>query len=467
MSDINQNVNINVNANTQNAGEDISRLENNIKTLDGAVNLVGGSIEVLAGSLALTGAVTEEQAEKFQTAAVGAIALADGSKRALEGFKILATETKLLSQAQALLNRVLNANPIGLIVTAVAALSAAFLILRNRTKANREEVKTSNELYAEQLELLKNTERAISGGEERLKNIQATAVAYNRTLEEQLVISRQQAQADIDLAEERLRISQNASIVNEEDVERRKIALEQAKEVLNQVIQAGIIAEENAEKQTKINNEGKKFQEETLDLKKKEIDFNAEIADSGLKLINTKQALAATEVQIEQNKSDKIRAINQAEQEYKELLLTEGVDNLQAALGALFGENKNVARANVLIDAAQAGVAIIKNSQTTGPFALAYQATQFALLGATTIAALQQINAAEPGSAGTPDLPGRGGGGIPNTQFGLGTTTIGGATGTVAPTLSQSQPVRAYVLSGDVANGLEADSLLNTRRQFP
>ena len=74
-----QTVNIDINANTQDAQQEISSLENNIKTLDGAINLVGGSIEVLAGSLALTGAVTEEQAERFQTAAVGAIALADGS----------------------------------------------------------------------------------------------------------------------------------------------------------------------------------------------------------------------------------------------------------------------------------------------------------------------------------------------------------------------------------------------------
>ena len=460
-----QTVNIDINANTQDAEQQVSRLENNIKTLDGAINLVGGSIATLAGGLALAGAVTDEQAERFQAAAVGAIALAEGSKRALEGFRVLATETDILAKAQRVYNAVLRANPIGLVITAVAALSAAFFLLRKRQQDQQEELKTTNELYTEQLELIKNTERAITGGEARLKNIQATAEAYNRTLEEQLVISRQQAQADIDLAEERLAREQNALIVNQEGVEARQIALEQAKEVLNQVIQAGIIADETAQKQLEADNKYKTFQEETLDLKKKEIELDVELADSGLKLIDAKTAQAATLVQIEKVKSDKIRAINQAEQEYKELLLTDGIDNLQGALGALFGENKAVAKANVLVDAAQAGVGIIKNSQTTGPFAIAYQATQFALLTATTIASLRQIDAAEPGSAGTPNTPG-GVGRIPT--FGAGTTTLGGGvTATSTPSFSTAAPVRAYVVTGDITSGQEAEALLNTRRQFP
>ena len=459
-----QTVNIDINANTQDAEQQVNRLENNIKTLDGAINLVGGSIATLAGGLAITGAVTEEQADRFQTAAVGAIALAEGSKRALEGFRVLATETDLLSKATRIYNAVLRANPIGLVVTAVAALSAAFLLLRKRQKDQREELKTTNELYAEQLELLKNTERAVSGGEQRLRTIQATAKSLNNTLEEQLEISERQARADIELAEERLKREQNALIVNQDGVEARKIALEQAKEVLNQVIAAGIIADEEGAKQLERDNKFKTFQEEKLDLKKKEIEFNVELEDSGLKLLDTKTAIAATEVQIEKVKSDKIRAINQAEQAYKEALFSEGVDNIQAALGALFGENKAVAKANVLVDAAQAGVGIIKNSQTTGPFAIAYQATQFALLTATTIASLRQIDAAEPGAGGTPDTPG-GVGRIPT--FGVGTTTTGGVTATSTPSFATAPPVRAYVVTGDITSGQEAEALLNTRRQFP
>ena len=130
----------------------------------------------------------------------------------------------------------------------------------------------------------------------------------------------------------------------------------------------------------------------------------------------------------------------------------------------MVGSKSAVASANVLIDAAQAGVGIIKNSQTTGPFAIAYQATQFALLAATTAASLKQINSTEPGSTGIPNTPGKG---VPLSSFGLGTSTIQGATGTVAPSLSQQQPMRAYVLATDVRTELEAGALLQTRRQFP
>ena len=460
-----QTVNIDINANTTDAEAQVSRLENNIKTLDGAINLVGGSIAAFAGGLVASGLATEEQTKRFNDSALAAIALAEGSKRALEGFRVLATETDALAKLQRVYNAVLRANPIGLVVTAVAALSAAFLLLRNRQKNQQEEVKTTNELYTEQLELLKNTERAVSGGEQRLKVIQATAEAYNRTLEDQLVISREQAENDIALAEERLQREQSALLVNEEGVEARKIALEQAKEVLNQVIQAGIIADENAEKQLENDRKEETSLNTKLTFKKKEIDFEAEKREESDLTLRTIDANQKRETDIARLEGIKRGKIFQAEQEYKELLFSEGIDNIQGALGALFGENKAVASANVLIDAAQAGVGIIKNSQTTGPFAIAYQATQFALLAATTAASLRQINSTEPGDTTAPNTPR--GGGIPNTTFGIGTTTIAGATGTVTPTLSQSQPVRAYVLAGDVSNGLEAETLLQTRRQFP
>jgi hypothetical protein len=44
--------------------------------------LLGGSVELLSWSaFVLSGAATEEQAKKFEAAALGAIAFADGAKR--------------------------------------------------------------------------------------------------------------------------------------------------------------------------------------------------------------------------------------------------------------------------------------------------------------------------------------------------------------------------------------------------
>ena len=421
MSDINQNVNINVNANTQDAGQDISRLENNIKTLDGAVNLVGGSIEVLAGSLALTGAVTEEQAERFQTAAVGAIALADGSKRALEGFKILATETKLFTTLQRILNKVLNANPIFLIVGALAAVSAAYIAFRQSQRDTADVVEDTNQQLQDQIDLL--NEQATLGADVKLKQLEESAKARNITTKEAIRLERERAEEVVraNNAEKiRLESLRGSQRLDQETLElqikQAQAKRDDAQAALDLLDKVELLQVKNKE----VANQDRTFTEEKIELKKKEIDFNAEVADSGLKLIDAKAAQAATEVQIEQAKSDQIRAINQAEQEYKELLFSEGVDNIQGALAALFGENKAIASANVLIDAAQAGVGIIKNSQTTGPFAIAYQASQFALLAATTIASLRQINSAEPGSAGTPDTPR--GGGLPTTG-GLGIQT--------------------------------------------
>lgn len=84
-------------------------------------------------------------------------------------------------------------------------------------------------------------------------------------------------------------------------------------------------------------------------------------------------------------------------------------------------------------------------------------------MAATTIASLRQINSAEPGSPGTPTFPG--GGGIPTTTFGLGTSTIGGATGTVAtPSFQTSSPMRAYVVSSDITSTQEEESAIRKRR---
>ena len=149
-------VTVNVQANTGEATKDINNLdqaldgadkaaaglsssleqqEARIKTLGGAINIVGGSVELLAGSLALTGALSKEQAEQFQTAAVGAIAFADGSKRVFEGYKELneglAAYGGVAGKARSLtlaLNKAILANPYIAAAVALTALVSGIII---------------------------------------------------------------------------------------------------------------------------------------------------------------------------------------------------------------------------------------------------------------------------------------------------------------------------------------------------
>ena len=471
MADINQNVNINVNANTQDAGQDISRLEQNIKTLDGAVNLVGGSIATLAGGLALTGAVTDEQAERFQAAAVGAIALAEGSKRALEGFKTLATETKVLTTVQRIYNAVLNANPIfliaGVLVTATIALVAW-------TSATNKQA-TSAELAAEATEQQKNALADLNKEQKfALELARARGASQEELLELELENAKAQAQALTDARIKQYTISRfseettAAYAAEEEALGQLKLAEERlATFRINESARQAEAARKAAEAREKERLANTNFSENTINLKRKEVATIVDTERQGAQMSVSIASQASLErFRLEKQAADRRKAIAQQEEAYKQALLTDGIDNIQGALSALFGENKAIASANVLIDAAQAGVAIIKNSQTTGPFAIAYQVTQFALLAATTIASLRQINAAEPGASGTPSFPK--GGGIPASGGFGGMQTGGGGQVTVTPNTGFSAPpIRAYVVTGDVVTGMEAEAQLTTRRQFP
>jgi len=130
------NANVNVNTNTSQAQAQIESLEGSIKVLDGAVNLVGGSLETVAGGLALTGALSKEQAEQFEAAAVGAIAFADGAKRTLdgvvnlqEGFTKLAANSKAAAVASRVLGTAIKVatGPIGIAVVAIGTIIAVLV----------------------------------------------------------------------------------------------------------------------------------------------------------------------------------------------------------------------------------------------------------------------------------------------------------------------------------------------------
>jgi hypothetical protein len=103
----------------------LKKQEASIKVLDGAINVLGGSVELLAGGLALSGVVTEEQARQFETAAIGAIAFADGAKRVVDGVKNLNEGLAASGGLMKTLNVALLANPAAITAAAIVALGVA------------------------------------------------------------------------------------------------------------------------------------------------------------------------------------------------------------------------------------------------------------------------------------------------------------------------------------------------------
>ena len=580
------NANVNVTTNTAQAQSQIEALEGSIKVLDGAVNLVGGTLETVAGGLALTGALSKEQAEQFEQAAIGAIAFADGAKRTLdgvvnlqEGFTKLAAGSKAAATASRVLGTAIKVatGPIGIAVVAIGtiitllvkfkdslgvvgdaidfvidgftALTDAIGLTNSAVDAAREASKeladsqafelevlkaagaTREQLVAKERELLKNRVKAEKeGSEEQKKAIQDLAIfnakvrGENKKEEEKDTEERRKkakeasdkriedaktaealykselqkfADEEIDLLakteEEKLKIDFDRTIREIDALtlsEARKAELRlQAEE--NYQIKIGQL------KETKLKEQAEKEAELQLQLDQAQrdrdnqniIDFSAQLDEIyNLQLSDEQRSLNAVQDKYSQleefykddaealkaitaQKEKDITAIEEAGAAVRRQTINDTIDNFQGALTALFGESKAVASANVLIDAAQAAIGIIKNSQSTGPLAIAYQISQFALLAATTVSSLRQINSAEPGSTGTPSTPKptpiSGGGIFTGALPGTGpvpTPTSG--TPTTGTPLATSQPIRAYVVTQDVTNGQEAAAAIDRRRRL-
>ena len=460
-------ININVNANTNDASQDIERLERNIATLDGAINIVGGSVEVLAGALAITGAVSEEQAEKFQSAAVGAIAFADGSKRIIEGYRTLAKETKVLTVVQRVYNNVLKANPIFLLASVLAAVALGYALFTRRqnesAKAAEEEAKRQKEVTAE-LEkqkklrsdtakvgatLLANKERQIIAPLEReLKLLEAAGAS-----EEELFKKRQEiAQERITIFTELAGFYANDRKLATEFEEKKQNAINdlqvlRAKEEkrLAEAKMALIKAEEEAEEQRFLKYQENYEKERALEKKALEDRMAADRA----------AAKAAKDAADLQTRLAQERLENNAE------IATATIDTIQTAALLAFEDNKAIAKASVLVDAGQAALGILNTSyKNVAPnLVIAYQVAQFALLAATVAKSFQQINAAEPGRGGTPSSgPSPGAIAYSGPGFNLGAPQTDDTSGVTA--------ISAIVLAGDVTSAQAQDAAIRNRRRF-
>ena len=515
----------------------IQKQQAQIKVLDGAVNLVGGSIETLAGGLLLSGALTEEQADKFEGAAIGALAFADGTKRTIDGVVNLREGLKVLTKGQKIATLATKAfgvaqkvamGPVGIAIAAFAIITTAVVLLKDKFEPLNKAIQffsgliskaasflglgaTESEKFAaaqgkladstaRELELLKaqgaDTEtlirkerelltqrkNAAKTDEERIDATQALAV-FEATVVRQ---ARERREADNKARKEaEQKAYQERKALKEKEAAEAKAAADKAEEER--------LAQIEKEKQAAIDAEEDRLQslaDIEEEFKRKKEDEAAETEAAKLELEKQRQLaeleqLNATEEQkqqirdfynqeiVEANKAanDQIEADNLATKEAndaiaqqeaaaKEAAINGSVDVIQDAISGLFGESKAVAKANVLIDSAQAGVGIIKSSTSIPqPFGAIFAAAQIAALAVSTRSALQEINSAQPGSGGG------GGGSTPGPTTVPNGSSAGSISPTIAPQLtSTTEPIKAYVLSGDVTSGQQADNRLNQRR---
>jgi len=143
----------------------VENAEKAVRSLKGATELVAGSIAAGVGSLALFGAESEKLGE-IEKKVQGAIAIALGVREAAEGAvelvqqrrfiqeKALQAATKVSTAVQAAYNAVVSANPIALVVLAVAGFITALIALKDKIKIVSDAFEFVNQQFQNFLEFL-------------------------------------------------------------------------------------------------------------------------------------------------------------------------------------------------------------------------------------------------------------------------------------------------------------------------
>ena len=120
--------------------------EDKIRGFQGAIDVVGGSVAGLTGAVGLLG-LENEEFEKYTAYAANAIAFSEGIRTAAQGLVDLRSAIKAAGGAQKVFNVILTANPIGLIVAGIAALTAGFVELVHRMEPAVSRMETLKNMF--------------------------------------------------------------------------------------------------------------------------------------------------------------------------------------------------------------------------------------------------------------------------------------------------------------------------------
>ena len=300
----------------------LEKQEARIKIIDGAINLLGGSVELAAGAFVGLGLASEEQAEQFQTAALGAIAFADGAKRSFDGIKSLTEGLKSYGgiagaarKAQLAVNAAILANPYIAAAAALAVITAGLYLFV--TSANSAE----------------KAQKALNA--EKVKG--ATADADYADLQVRLAKARGEDAIAIkkqEIAARELSITAKIAALETEEDGKKRIALQTALKTLGQDQKVAIVelatletqaTEKAAEDRAKDLQDAKDKQKSKNELAQQAKDKKA--ADD-LKIKQDKDAADAELIKSTQDTEDRINEILQSESEKRILSVAKTYDDL-------------------------------------------------------------------------------------------------------------------------------------------
>lgn len=513
---------------------------------------ISGAVAVTTGTLALFG-VESETAGKIEQKVQGAIAIAIGARAIAEGAlqarvaarlvaeKAATVATQAATVAQGIFNAVLNLNPIFLLVTVLAAVTAGIYLFTKAIGTSTEDVKKNNEALLRRNQLLEDSAnfqvrvaQATGQSATVVKEAQIEATkASLATLEAEYKLAKAgedktKLAGEIKKAQDDLIIQElELGKVKQDEVDAEKKRLEDARKVRadnaakdkaerDRVAKEKAAEDKAAADKKKMDDDARfKAEQDYLDnvnnlLQSEESKRILSVAKTYDDLIeqaaqfgrDTTELEAARGVAIQQvldeqaaerlekqkaadekaaaakkAVDDKKLADDKAIADANKFAQDANIANVQAtigALGSLFEEGTAASKVAAIADIAiGTGLGFVngldiaqKSAKATGPAA----AFAFPLFYAAQIAAV--LSAANQAKKILTTVPGGGGAGgtiskptiqTPSNNFiPVGQQPAGTQ---LTPSFdAPTTPVRAYVISGDVSTGLEADSRLRNRR---
>ena len=268
--------------NAGNETDSIERAENSIKSLQGATELVAGSIAAGVGSLALFGAETEKLGE-IERKVQGSIAIALGVREAAEGALLLVQQkkfiqekavqaaTKISTAVQAAYNAVLAANPIALIVLAVAGFIIALVALKDKIKIVSDAFDFVNQKFQQFLGFLG---LGVSEEEKAAAASKKLAGEKEQQYTRELNLLKAKGATEEEIYKKSRQIAEQQLAQVEKGTEEYKNALNQIS-----IIDAEFAAKQEEERQKRQEEQAKEAQKRREDLKKraKELALDAEL----------------------------------------------------------------------------------------------------------------------------------------------------------------------------------------------